>query len=69
MFQFRTLRCCNCQSVMVNLPEEELKKLSGLSFRCECCNHLNHLNESVFEKTKDQNTTSIYNLIQPVITT
>lgn len=63
MFLFKTLRCFNCQSVMVNLPEEELKKLHGLSFKCECCNHLNLLNENAFAKTQDRNTSTIFNLI------
>ncbi len=63
MFLFKTLRCFNCQSVIVNLPVEELKKLHGLSFRCECCNHLNLLEGHTFVKTQDQNTTSIYSLL------
>lgn len=34
---FITVRCCNCNSVLLNLPESELKRLDGLTFRCECC--------------------------------
>ncbi len=34
---FRTIKCCICNSVLLNLPEEELKKLNNISLRCESC--------------------------------
>jgi hypothetical protein len=55
MYNFQTLVCYNCSSVMLNLPKTEIKKLNGLNFRCECCGHLNLLNESKFLKTIDRN--------------
>lgn len=36
---FCTVRCCVCNSVLLNLPEEELEKLNSLTFRCESCGH------------------------------
>lgn len=56
MFVFKTLKCFNCSSVIINLPEEELKKLHGLTFRCECCNYLNLLKDLTFVKTRDTKT-------------
>ncbi len=41
---FRTVRCCICDSVLLNLPEEELERLSSLTFRCESCGHRLTLN-------------------------
>lgn len=55
MFNFKSLICYNCNSVMLNLPETEIEKLNGLSFRCECCGHLNLLKEFKFLKTIDKN--------------
>jgi hypothetical protein len=43
MYNFKSLKCCNCNSVMFNLPETEVIKLSGSQFRCECCRHQNVL--------------------------
>lgn len=63
MYLFKTLRCTNCQSVFANLPEDELRKLHGLSFRCECCNHLNLLNFHTFTKSQDEGSAGIYNMI------
>lgn len=36
---FHTIRCCICESVLLNLPMEEIEKLDGLTFRCESCGH------------------------------
>lgn len=36
---FNTIRCCICESVLLNLPEEEIIRLNGLTFRCESCGH------------------------------
>lgn len=55
MYNFQTLICYNCNSVMLNLPEREAAKLSGLNFRCECCGHLNLLEGMKFHKTKLEN--------------
>jgi hypothetical protein len=60
MFLFKTLKCINCTSVIVNLPEEELKKLHGLTFRCECCNYLNLLKEFTFVRTNDTKSQSAF---------
>lgn len=50
MNKFKTLKCYNCSSVIANLPEPEVFKLNGLTFRCECCNHKNVLKDSKFEE-------------------
>ncbi len=50
MFNFRTLRCYNCKSVILSLPELEISKLNGLNFQCECCGHQNLLTEFKFYK-------------------
>lgn len=55
MFDFRSLTCFNCNSVMLNLPKLEVEKLNGLRYRCECCDHLNMLKESRFHKDEDRN--------------
>ena len=39
---------------MFNLPVEEAAKLNGLHFRCECCGHLNLLEEFRFQKITDK---------------
>ena len=44
MFNFKSLTCYKCKSVMFNLPEMEVVKLNGMHFRCECCGHVNLLN-------------------------
>ncbi len=41
---FCTVRCCICNSVLLNLPEEEIEKLNSLTFRCESCGHRLTLN-------------------------
>ncbi len=67
MFNFKTLRCHSCSSVLLNLPEEEVRKLEGLSFQCEACGHHNKLSECGFIKCEDFNphirTISIFQLI------
>ncbi len=48
ILNFHTIRCCICESVLLNLPEEEIQRLNGLTFRCESCGHKLILNgESV----------------------
>lgn len=37
--KFQTIRCCLCNSVLLNLPQEEIERLNGLTFRCESCGH------------------------------
>lgn len=63
MFRFKTIKCANCKSVIMNLPEDELEKLNGILFRCECCNHLNKLNEYALISTREQNSDSMHQLI------
>lgn len=53
MTKFKTLKCYKCFSVIANLPENEVLKLNGLTFRCECCNHKNVLSGTKFEKCAD----------------
>lgn len=43
MFNFKTLKCGHCQSVIINLPESEVLKLNGSSLHCEICSHHNTL--------------------------
>lgn len=54
MFNFKSLRCCSCNSVMFNLPALEIVKLNGMEFRCECCGHVNLVKNLKF-KTSDKN--------------
>lgn len=63
MYNFITLKCCHCSSVIANLPEAEVKKLDGLTFRCDCCNHLNHLLGYSFVKCYDKTATSALNFV------
>jgi len=39
ILNFHTVRCCMCNSVLLNLPKEELERLDSLTFRCESCGH------------------------------
>lgn len=55
MYNFKSLICYNCNSVMFNLPEIEIAKLNGINFRCECCGHFNLLKEKKFLKALDKN--------------
>ncbi len=63
MFNFITLKCNYCNSVIANLPETVIDKLEGLTFECECCNHSNMLKGSKFQKCPEKNATSIFSLI------
>ncbi|MCX7708828.1 MAG: hypothetical protein N2484_03150 [Clostridia bacterium] len=60
MKKFKTLKCYHCSSVVANLPETELLKLNGLTFRCECCNHKNQLHEFEFKECLNDNFISIF---------
>ncbi|NLD49398.1 MAG: hypothetical protein GX660_19755 [Clostridiaceae bacterium] len=53
MYNFKSLICYNCKSVILNLPEIEITKLNGLNFQCECCGHKNLLAKSEFLKSDD----------------
>jgi hypothetical protein len=55
MYKFKTLKCYNCNSVITNLPEDEARKLEGLTFRCDCCNHNNLLTDMRFIQGKEDN--------------
>lgn len=52
MQNFKTLKCCHCRSVVLNLPETEVIKLDGLTFLCECCGHKNTLENLNFSRCK-----------------
>jgi RNase P subunit RPR2 len=55
MYNFKSLICYNCKSVILNLPEIEITKLNGLNFQCECCGHKNLLEKYEFMKSQDTN--------------
>lgn len=57
MYKFKSLKCYNCNSVLLNLPESEIVKLNGLNFQCECCGHQNLLSRSRFYKGNDSDPT------------
>lgn len=57
MYKFKSLKCYNCNSVLLNLPESEIIKLNGLNFQCECCGHQNLLSMSRFYKGNDSDPT------------
>ncbi|RCX18411.1 hypothetical protein DFR58_105175 [Anaerobacterium chartisolvens] len=59
MYKFTCLRCYNCNSVIINLPESEVEKLNGLTFQCECCDYLNLLSNSRFIEAAKENLKSI----------
>lgn len=61
MYNFMTLRCCHCHSVILNLPEPEVVKLDGLTFQCECCSHQNRLAGAKF--IKDVNSDPYLNIM------
>lgn len=67
MYNFKSLICYNCKSVILNLPEIEITKLNGLNFQCECCGHKNLLEKSEFMKSDDNdpyiNILSIDNMV------
>lgn len=63
MFNFKTLRCNYCDSVIANLPETVIDKLNGLTFECECCNHSNILAGSQLQRCLKSDETSIFTLI------
>ncbi|MDP4091873.1 MAG: hypothetical protein Q8920_00760 [Bacillota bacterium] len=53
MQNIKSLKCCSCKSVILNLPETEISKLNGLTFLCECCGHRNILTKFKFRKGKE----------------
>lgn len=59
---FHTIRCCICNSVLLNLPEEELKRLNSLTFRCECCGHRLILNGA--SVTEAVSTEPLHNILK-----
>jgi len=67
MFNFKTLKCTYCGSVITNLPEAVIEKLDGLTFECECCNHSNILMGSKLHKCPDSDSISIFALIDETI--
>ena len=62
MYDFKTLKCYNCKSVILSLSEIELSKLNGLNFQCECCGHQNRLQEFKFIKSANLNDPYLNNL-------
>lgn len=66
MFDFVTLQCYSCNSVIISLPRSEASKLEGLTFQCECCGHQNLLNQYKFHAANNSdpfiNTLSFENL-------
>lgn len=47
MYKFKTIRCKNCDSVVYNLPVNEINKLKVTNIRCEDC-----IEHSASEKSK-----------------
>ncbi len=63
MQKFKTLKCCHCRSVVLNLPETEVFKLEGLTFLCECCGHKNTLEDASFSKSiKSESSLNVFAL-------
>lgn len=60
--KFYTIKCCMCNSVLLNLPKEEVEKLNNLTFRCESCGHQLLLKGSSVFHVK--NSDSIFNLLK-----
>ena len=52
MYNFITLKCHKCDSVMMNLPERIVAKLHGMDFRCENCGCHNVLLGPEFSKSQ-----------------
>ena len=63
MYNFKTLRCTYCDSVITNLPDIIIDRLDGLTFQCEGCNHSNVLIGAQLYKCREDDTTSIFSLI------
>lgn len=55
MYNFKNLKCYNCKTVILSLPEMEIEKLNGLNFQCDCCGHQNRLQEFKFVKSPNNN--------------
>lgn len=53
MYDFSSLHCNYCNSVMLNLPKSEIYKLNNLTFRCDCCGNHNFLNGLEFRKVRN----------------
>lgn len=51
MYNFKTLKCSNCSTVILNLPEAEVKKIDGATLQCDCCDHLSILSGSQLVKS------------------
>lgn len=52
MYNFITIRCRCCGSVIYNLPEKDFKKLKLLNLRCEDCIE-NDFNDIKMEKSPE----------------
>lgn len=50
MQKIKSLKCYNCNGVILNLPDDEVEKLNGLTFQCECCGHENQLTGTKFRQ-------------------
>lgn len=61
MYNFKSLVCYNCKSVIMTLSDREIAKMKGLNFLCECCGHQNLLSGTRFNKsTYSDPTLNIY---------
>lgn len=56
MYDFKTLVCYYCNQVVLELPVQDVERLDGLNFMCECCGHLNMLKHSKLDRnfSKDE---------------
>ncbi len=48
---FYTIRCCNCNSVLLNLPKEEIERLNSHTINCESCGYKLTLNGTNVTRT------------------
>ncbi len=46
MYKFKTIRCRNCNSVIYNLPESEIKKIKLIDLYCDDCKDHSSLDSS-----------------------
>jgi RNase P subunit RPR2 len=50
MNDFKTLVCYNCKQIVANLSVQEVMKLKGVNFMCDCCGHLNMISSQKMDR-------------------
>jgi len=66
MFNFRSLKCNKCGSVLLNLPLKEILKLNGLTFRCDYCDHLNTIKSEEFNNAQEKDSVDTFSFLSSV---